>query len=83
MRRTELELGEKSEEDVDITVAEENSWIIDANCYHLAAKFNSRALNVLLSCLKNKAKDMEMIYENGRTSPMHVAAFSSNAESVW
>ena len=74
---------EKSEEDVDITVAEENSWIIDASCYHLAAKFNPRALNFLLSCLKNKAKDMEMIYENGRTSPMHVAAFSSNTESVW
>ena len=59
-------------------VTKEESWILDATCFHLAAKFNPKGLHILLSYLKRHKKPLlEDIYggEQGfGVTPLHVAA---------
>ena len=67
-----------------IKVAEEEIWIQNANCYHLAAKFNPRALYFLLNMLgKDTSEAFGRIFKNGTPTPMHVAAFNLDSISIW
>ena len=54
----------------------EDSWILQATCLHLAAKFNPEGLHILLSHLKidSKIKSMEHVHKKGSFSPLHLAA---------
>ena len=56
----------------------DESWIFYANCLHFAAKFNSRALHLLLTHFKDKKQFIQMSHENGVKSPLHVAASKPN-----
>ena len=40
-------------------VTKDESWIFDATCFHLAAKFNPMGLHMLLSYLKKEKKNNE------------------------
>ena len=55
-------------------VGSEDSWIFNANCFHLAAKYNPRGLHMLLCYWKTHEKSIETILHNGNLHPLHVAA---------
>ena len=68
-----------------VKIAQENSWIKDANCFHLAAKFNPNGLHCMLSRLKteDEGKDIfDELYETGKFSPLHVAALINDSLSL-
>ena len=67
-----------------IKVAEEEVWIHNANCYHLAARFNAKALYALFDLLgKDNQKDIKEIFKEASPSPLHVAAFNNDSISAW
>ena len=69
---------------ITIKIAEEEVWIDGANCYHLTAKFNPRALFILLNLLGKDSKSaMKEIFMADTPSPLHVAAFNSDSISTW
>ena len=55
-------------------IGSEDSWIFNANCFHLAAKYNPRGLHMLLCYWKTHGKSIEAIPHNGNIHPLHVAA---------
>ena len=63
------------------SVAVEDSWLKQANCFHLAAKFNPRGLHFLLDNLKDIDENLiQDLHKNGSKSPLHVAA--TNVDSL-
>ena len=61
----------------------ENYWIDNANCFHLAAKFNPKGLHLLLTKLKAASSiEFDNLYEGDKVSPLHVAALNSNSISL-
>ena len=56
-----------------------DKWICDANCIHLASKFNPKALQIMLTQLPRSKSDKKEFIRNvvdkkGIVSPLHVAA---------
>ena len=69
----------------NIKIAQENLWIKEANCFHLAAKFNPTALHLMLSKLKESEDGKNVfknLYKEKQFSPLHVAAFNTNSLSL-
>ena len=64
------------------SITEEESWIFESNCFHLAAKFHPKALHVLLSNLKNKETVITKCHENMKISPLHVATMRMDSLST-
>ena len=64
------------------SITEEESWIFESNCFHLAAKFHPKALHVLLSNLKDKETVIAKCHENMKVSPLHVAAMRIDSLSA-
>ena len=66
------------------TVVEEEKWIFEANCLHLAAKFNHGALHLLLTQLDNKESLILESHKEGKISPLHLAAAKiDDARCTW
>ena len=65
-------------------IAEDDFWILDANCFHFAAKFNPKGLLMILDGLGfEKNKDfIEAIHEEGTMTPLHVSATNSDPLST-
>ena len=62
----------------------ESDWINDANCYHLAAKFNPKGLHLLLTKVKEFSQESFWeLYNDHNVSPLHVAALNSDSISLW
>ena len=53
---------------------EEDGWIHGANCLHLAAKFNHKGMEYILSNIKEKAKFISDTHKDGTITPLHIAA---------
>ena len=68
-------------EEMKKNIAEEDDWIFEANCLHLAARYHPKALNVLLSQLKEKDKMIKESHQKRKTSPLHVATFRTDSLS--
>ena len=66
----------------NVVIAEEDTWINGATCYHLAARFNPNGLHLLLSQLEENSDTFLEIYKNGKTSPLHVAASNTDELAV-
>ena len=60
-------------------ITEEDAWILNANCFHLCAKFYPEGLHILLSHCKHNQQFMNQLYDDktGNISPLHVAASNS------
>ena len=65
-------------------ITEEDAWILNANCFHLCAKFNPKGLHILLSHCKHDQLFMNQLYDDktGNISPLHVAASKTTADST-
>ena len=62
----------------------ESDWINDANCYHLAAKFNPKGLHLLLTKIKEHSEESFWdLYNDNNVSPLHVAALNADSISLW
>ena len=66
----------------DAEVAEEDSWILEANSIHLAANYNPEALHMILSKLTNMTNSIEFTHANGKMSPLHLAASKPDSKST-
>ena len=60
-------------------LAEEDSWIYKATCIHLAAKFNTNGLHMILSKCKELVKET---HTQGEISPLHVAVGKTSSLST-
>ena len=69
-------LKEPVKVNANVACTGEDSWILQATCLHLAAKFNPEGLHFLLSHMKMdcKIKSMEYVHKKGSFSPLHLAA---------
>ena len=65
-------------------IAEDDSWIKDANCFHFAAKFNPKGLLMILDGLSfEKNKDFILrIHEKDTMTPLHVSATNTDPLST-
>ena len=65
-------------------ITEEDAWILNANCFHLCAKFYPEGLHILLSHGKHNQQFMNQLYDDktGNISPLHVAASKTTALST-
>ena len=72
---------------VEWILNESDEWIMEANCLHLAAKFNPKGLQTLLSALKDNGKIITKFANEGKfkkkISPLHVAACNIDSWSTW
>ena len=59
---------------------EENQWILIANCFHLAAKFNPNGLHHML--MQFKVDKSNSLFTEGTISPLHVSAINANSLSL-
>ena len=60
---------------------EENQWIENANCFHLASRYNPMGLNQMLLQFNNHRKG-NFSFDHGTISPLHVAAMNSRSLSL-
>ena len=60
-------------------LAEEDSWIYKATCIHLAAKFNTNGLHMILCKCKELIKET---HTPGEISPLHVAVGKTSSLST-
>ena len=63
-------------------IPNEESWIFEANCFHLAAKFHPKSLHAILSNLKHKDLIITQTHQNGKASPMHVSSLRTDSLST-
>ena len=59
----------------------EDSWILNANCLHLATRFHPHGLHIILS-LENKDELIKATHKNGLFTPLHLAASQSDCLSL-
>lgn len=63
-------------------LAFKDQWISNANCLHLAARFNPKGLQIILSHLKDKKSLIQDTHKDGQVSPLHVAATKMDSRSA-
>ena len=78
----EIEIICIDEEDSKNIVKEEDVWIFEANCLHLASKFHPKSLHVLLCNVKNKEELLKQSHRDGKISPLHVAPLRVDTHST-
>ena len=56
-------------------MVEDDSWIFNATCLHLATKFNTSGLYMILDHFDTKKEELiDLTHQYGMLSPLHVAA---------
>ena len=56
-------------------MVEDDSWIFDATCLHLATKFNTLGLHMILDNFDTRKEELiDLTHQYGMLSPLHVAA---------
>ena len=65
-------------------IAEDDSWIREANCFHFAAKFNPKGLLMILDGLRfdQNKNFIQTIHEKGTMTPLHVSATNTDPLST-
>ena len=65
-------------------IAEDDSWIKEANCFHFAAKFNPKGLLMILDGLRfdQNKNFIQTIHEKGTMTPLHVSATNTDPLST-
>ena len=63
-------------------ISDKNLWIFKSNSFHLAAKFFPEGLQKLLLSLNKDEHLTKELYEDGKTTPLHVAASNDDSQSA-
>jgi len=65
-------------------IAEDDSWIREANCFHFAAKFNPKGLLMILDGLRfdQNKNFIQAIHVEGTMTPLHVSATNTDPLST-
>ena len=65
-------------------IAEDDSWIKEANCFHFAAKFNPKGLLMILDGLRfdQNKNFIQAIHVEGTMTPLHVSATNTDPLST-
>ena len=63
-------------------VTQRDEWIFEATACHLAAEYQPRNLQLILSSLENKEMLINKLHENGKISPLHIASNNVDPSST-